>query len=94
MVYTNYLNGKLDIIRNNLIKNIRIYFNKCESALRESSIKLDTLNPAAILSRGYSITRTIPEHAVVHSSEEVSKREEVEVLLAKGKLKCKITEVT
>ena len=93
IIYLRHLNGKLDIMKYNLTKNISIYFNRCQSTLRELSIKLDTLNPAAILSRGYSITRTIPEHAVVHTSEEVSNQQDVEVLLGKGKLKCKITEV-
>ncbi len=93
ILYINFLNDKLDTTKAHFYNNISIYFNNCQSALREMSIKLDTLNPAAILSRGYSITRSIPEHAVVRDSEEVTNQQDVEVLLAKGKLKCKITEV-
>lgn len=92
-IYVNKLNNKHDILRDNLSKNISICIQNYKSLLRERSIKLDTLNPEAILSRGYSITRTIPEHSVVRYATKVNVQQHVEVLLSKGKLKCKITEV-
>ncbi|MDY6793355.1 MAG: exodeoxyribonuclease VII large subunit [Thermodesulfobacteriota bacterium] len=92
-VYVNKLNNKHDILRTNLFNNITKCIDNYKSMLREKSIKLDTLNPTAILSRGYSITRTLPEHSVVRHTTEVNIQQDVEVLLSKGKLKCRITEV-
>jgi len=44
------------------------------------------LSPTTILSRGYSITRTIPDKAVVRYAREVSKGQKLEILLGKGSL--------
>ena len=48
------------------------------------SSRLELLNPTAILSRGYSITRTIPEKQVVRSAKTVSAGQELEILLGVG----------
>jgi len=50
------------------------------------------LSPVAILKRGYSITRTIPEATIVRDSKWVNLNQEVEVLLSKGSLRCRIKE--
>ena len=51
------------------------------------SAKLGMLNPKAVLRRGYSITRTLPELKVVVDSESVIKGQRLEILLAKGKIR-------
>jgi len=57
--------------------------------LRES---LEALNPAAVLGRGFSIVRT-PEGEVVSSSDQVSVGREVEVLLSRGALDCRVERI-
>jgi len=57
--------------------------------LRES---LDALNPAAVLGRGFSIVRT-PEGEVVSNSDQVSVGREVEVILSRGGLECRVETV-
>lgn len=52
---------------------------------RQRSI-IDALNPMAILQRGYSITRTVPEHSIVHSARQVDVDQHLEVLLGSGQL--------
>ncbi|MCP4107517.1 MAG: exodeoxyribonuclease VII large subunit [Desulfobacteraceae bacterium] len=52
--------------------------------------RLNALNPVAILSRGYSITRTIPDALVVRDSETLDKGQKIEVMLAKGSLICRV----
>ncbi len=52
--------------------------------------RLHALSPAAILSRGYSITRTIPDARVVTNSETVNKGQNLEVILEKGVLTCSV----
>jgi exodeoxyribonuclease VII large subunit len=50
------------------------------------------LNPTAILARGFSITRTLPETTVVRDSTAVSPAQALEVVLAKGSLTCEVKE--
>ena len=47
------------------------------------------MNPLSILSRGYSITRTIPDKHVIRSAETVSHGEELEIVLWNGSLHVK-----
>jgi exodeoxyribonuclease VII large subunit len=48
------------------------------------------LNPSAILNRGYSITRTIPDGSVVRDARRVNLEQNLEVLLAKGSIRCRV----
>jgi len=50
---------------NNLIKSFIIFNNSKQMKIRELTAKLEALSPVAILSRGYSITHTIPDGRVV-----------------------------
>ncbi|HSO19023.1 MAG TPA: exodeoxyribonuclease VII large subunit [Desulfosarcina sp.] len=47
---------------------------------------LDALNPMAILQRGYSITRALPNRTIVHSARQVDIDQRLEVLLRQGRL--------
>jgi exodeoxyribonuclease VII large subunit len=84
------LNEKLDNYRYNIIKSFKIYADRNKSKLRELHAKLNALSPHAILQRGYSITRTIPDGEVVSDYQTVALNQEVEVLLAKGQLFCRV----
>jgi exonuclease VII large subunit len=44
----------------------------------------------AILNRGYSITRTIPEAAVITDPALISIHQDIEVMVAKGRLLCRV----
>ena len=63
-------------------------YNK-KTNLREITSALDLLNPTAILSRGYSITRTIPDNSVVRNAKEVAHGQDLEILLGTGSLTVK-----
>ena len=52
---------------------------------------IDALNPMAILKRGYSITRTLPERSIVHSARRVNVDQRLEVLLGSGRLAVTVT---
>ena len=52
--------------------------------------KLQTLNPVAILTRGYSITRTVPAKTVVKDPETVSLNQDLEIMVALGRLYCRV----
>jgi exodeoxyribonuclease VII large subunit len=86
---TNY-KGKLHQKYDNLFIYMKIRINKKYFELRELFAKLHTLNPGAILDRGYSITRTIPDAIVVRDPKEVSIGQELEVMVAKGSFICSV----
>ena len=69
-------------LKNIMIDQKRHHLHKCISIL-------SALNPVAILDRGYSITRTTETHMVVRDSATVRRGQELEVVLAKGKLNVK-----
>jgi len=84
--YIANLNEKLTNISDKLSTLNNIYLNNKRSLLRENTGRLYALNPTAILKRGYSITRTIPQADVVKTAHSVSIGQNLEVMLAKGSL--------
>jgi len=75
---------------NNLLKTFVINNNIRHIRTRELKAKLEALSPTAILERGYSITRTIPEAAVVKDPRTVCVNQDLEVLVARGRLFCRV----
>lgn len=60
--------------------------------LCKNSAMLDALNPMAILQRGYSITRSLPNRTIVRDASEVKTDQQLEVVLASGKLQVTVTD--
>jgi exodeoxyribonuclease VII large subunit len=85
-----HMNSTLDMNKYNLLTNIKIILKNKRSTVSESSIKLESLNPLAILRRGYSITRSLPDRRVVTDPDQVSLDQQVEVLVADGLLLCNV----
>ena len=81
---------KLEQNYNNLIKSFKLYNNNKQFTIRELAAKLQVLSPMAILTRGYSITRTIPGKTVVKDPETVSLNQDLEVMVALGRLYCRV----
>ena len=90
LIYTKKANEKLDQNYNNLLTYIRIILNKKQFLLRELDARLNTLSPNAILDRGYSITRTIPDAVIVRNPLQVEIGQDLEVMVAKGSLICRV----
>jgi exodeoxyribonuclease VII large subunit len=83
---------KLEQNYSSLLKAFMLYLDNRRSRLRENHAKLSALSPVAILERGYSITRTIPEAVVVRDPQTVALNQVLEILVAKGTLKCRVKE--
>ena len=84
------LKNKLDIKNTNIQIYTQILLNSKRSKLRELEAKLHTLSPKAILARGYSITRTIPDATVVRDPLELSIGQDLEVMVAGGSFICTV----
>jgi exodeoxyribonuclease VII large subunit len=84
------LKNKLDIKNTNIQIYTQILLNSKRSKLRELEAKLHTLSPKAILTRGYSITRTIPDATVVRDPLELSIGQDLEVMVAGGSFICTV----
>lgn len=76
----------LDLLNYKLSKNIDKNIDLNRNRLRTAQSFLEALNPKAVLSRGYSITRSVPDLKVVASADTVDIQQKLEVLLAKGRL--------
>jgi len=90
LIYTKKGYEKLEQNYNNLLTYIKIYLNKNKFLLRELNARLNALNPKAILARGYSITRTIPDAVIVRNTKQVNIGQDLEVMVSKGSLICRV----
>ena len=89
----------VDKFREKLERLVDSLNNQCQAAIsekrtrwRECVAKLDGVNPTAILSRGYSITRTLPELDIVRDVVAVSVDQKLEIVLSKGSIHCDVKE--
>ncbi|MBI3357745.1 MAG: hypothetical protein HY038_13435, partial [Nitrospirae bacterium] len=55
--------------------------------------QLNTLSPLAVLGRGYSILHTVPSGQILRRAHDVEVGQELEALLASGRLSCLVTRV-
>ena len=83
------LKQELDINKYNLLNSFYKKIDQKRNILRELTGALELLNPTVILSRGYSITRTIPDKSVVRDARTVVQDQELEILLGRGSLTVK-----
>ncbi|HHE65291.1 MAG TPA: exodeoxyribonuclease VII large subunit, partial [Bacteroidetes bacterium] len=90
LIHTKKVNEKLEQNYNNLLTYIRILINNKQFLLREFNARLNALSPNAILARGYSITRSIPDGGIVRNPIQVEIGQDLEVILAKGSLICRV----
>ncbi len=90
LIQIKLLKNKLYTMNYNINIFIYILLSNNRSTLRELEARLCSLNPEAILARGYSITRTIPDAAVVRDPQEVSIGQDLEILVAGGAFICSV----
>ena len=60
--------------------------------LRTAAARLDSLSPLAILARGYSVCRLLPDLSILTRAASVAEGGRVEVLLHQGGLICRVEE--
>lgn len=86
------LRARLQQLSARLILSFNTVASRKAQALREQAAKLHALSPLAILSRGYSITRTVPDAVVVRNANQVTLDQQLEILLQNGTLLVNVLE--
>ena len=86
----NNIKYKLQQNNNILLKSLYKYNQFKLVKIQELTAKLQALSPMAILTRGYSITRSIPGKTVIKDPETVSLDQDLEVTVALGRLYCRV----
>jgi exodeoxyribonuclease VII large subunit len=78
---------RLVFIKKEIYRLIEKNLNKNKYLFEILKDKLEVLSPLSCLSRGYSITRKLPERVIIRSSESLAEKDKIEILLGKGKVK-------
>ena len=73
-----------------LVQNMVAVIKEKRYRVENAAGKLTALDPTAVLSRGYSITRTIPGGLIVRDSEQVGSGDSLEILVARGIINCHV----
>ena len=89
-IYLKILKYNLNKIIITYLNHLNIYNKSNQIKIRELAAKLQALSPVAILARGYSITRTIPGKTLVKDPKTVSLNQDLEVMVALGRLYCRV----
>jgi exodeoxyribonuclease VII large subunit len=79
-----------EVSRQRLLTGMTVLMKNKRAHAMESTLRMDALNPLAILRRGYSVTRTLPALAVVTHPDQVGVGTEIETLVAGGRLLCTV----
>lgn len=83
----------INLIMLNIFKSFNTMISRKRYILNEYSSKLSALNPVAILRRGYSITRTIPDKYIITDSKNVRVDQKLEVIVSKGTIICRVERI-
>ncbi len=83
---------RLEFQRASIVRAMSAQLKSMGAGLLSLEKRIAGLSPLSILNRGYSITRRLPEMRVVRGIQEVEEGDQVQVLLAKGEIRCRIEE--
>jgi exodeoxyribonuclease VII large subunit len=83
---------QLDDVATRLGRSAPAIFLRALERLGAVEMRLRALSPHAILERGYSITRRLPDREVVRDACRLRRGDSVELLLARGSAVCDVTE--
>jgi len=69
------------------------YLKQCKDRVNKQHVQLETLNPSAVLNRGYSITRTRVGGHVVMDADTLNTDDDIEIILSKGRLDARVVKI-
>jgi exodeoxyribonuclease VII large subunit len=83
---------KVEVYTTNILQSINIIIFKNTQRLKTAEALLQAVNPAAVLQRGYSITRTLPQKKVVTDAGSLTSGQPLEIQLARGHVQVQVQE--
>ena len=83
----------VSLYRKGLINGMHQLLYRFHQILEKYLGGLDDLSPLNVLKRGYSITRLLPSYRIVRESGMLSQGDNVNVVLGKGELFCKVEKI-
>lgn len=90
-VYQNRL--KLDILGKYMLRGLQVNVEKSRARFLGLTGKLDALSPLTVLSRGYSVVKSLKDGRVVKSVKGVEVGNDLEISITDGKIKCSVKEI-
>jgi exodeoxyribonuclease VII large subunit len=87
------MQDQVNILHQATIRQINRLLREGQTAMNKNASMLDALNPMAILQRGYSITRTLPDRSVVSGANQVNIDQNLEILLRRGRLTVTVDDI-
>ena len=83
---------KLDRARHSLEAGLNKRLERVSSDLMTRKTRLNAISPTAVLQRGYSIARKLPDGRILKDSRQVNRDDRVEITLHQGKIRGKVEE--
>ncbi len=77
-------------LKENLENAMKLSLDAERQKFNSLLLKLDTLSPLNILSRGYSVARSVPDLRIIRRHEDVDAGDQVFINLHKGSLVCRV----
>lgn len=89
---TRHLKERIRDRRRELSLHFKGYLAHRRARLQDLTTRLSGMDPTAVLGRGYSIARTLPEGAVIRDADGVDIDERLHITFARGALVCRVEE--
>jgi exodeoxyribonuclease VII large subunit len=80
--------------RQSLLSSTHFCLESKKNTFRNAMTGLHALSPLAILERGYSVSRALPDYAIVKDVQQVHVGQHVEVTVSRGSMVCRIERKT
>ena len=84
---------RADELLRGLLKEVKNYFDSKKKSLSLVSGKLNALSPLAVLERGFSLTRKLPEMEIIRDASLLRLKDEIEVKFLRGRIEAEVKKI-
>jgi len=84
---------RADELLRGLLKEIKNYFDSKKKSLSLVSGKLNALSPLAVLERGFSLTRKLPQMEIIRDASSLRLKDEIEVKFFRGRIEAEVKKI-
>ena len=84
---------RADELLKGLLKEIKNYFDSKKKSLSLVSGKLNALSPLAVLERGFSLTRKLPQMEIIKDTGSLRLKDEIEVKFFRGSVEAEVKKI-